>query len=105
MRIKKGDMVKVISGSEKGKTGKILEVDRERQRARVDGVAMIKRHFKAGRNPAAPEGGIVEKPGTVHLSNLMLLDPKTEVPTRVGHKFLEDGRKVRIARRSGEIIE
>lgn len=105
MRIKKGDLVQVITGADKGKTGKILEIDRERQRARVDGVATIKRHYKPGRHPSAPEGGIIEKAGTVHVSNLMLVDPKTDQPTRVRMQIGEDGKKVRVAKRSGEIIE
>lgn len=104
MRIKKGDTVKVISGSEKGRTGKVLEIDRKKMRARVEGVAIVKRHVKPGRNPSMPEGGIIEKPGTIHISNLMLVD-KNEVPTRVGMKFLEDGKKVRYSKRTGEILD
>lgn len=104
MRIKKGDTVKVISGSEKGRTGKVLEIDRKKMRARIEGVAIVKRHVKPGRNPSMPEGGIIEKPGTIHISNLMLVD-KNEVPTRVGMKFLEDGKKVRYSKRTGEILD
>jgi len=105
MRIKKGDTVKVISGSEKGKVGKILEIDRRKMRARVEGVAMVKRHVKPGRNPSMPEGGIIEKAGTIHVSNLMLVDPKNDVPTRVGMKILEDGKKVRVSKRTGEVLD
>jgi large subunit ribosomal protein L24 len=105
MRIKKGDTVKVISGSEKGKVGKILEIDRRKMRARVEGVAMVKRHVKPGRNPSMPEGGIIEKPGTIHVSNLMLVDPKNDVPTRIGAKILEDGKKVRVSKRTGEVLD
>ncbi len=103
MRIKKGDTVKVISGAEKGKVGKVLEIDRKKMRARVEGVAIVKRHVKPGRLPSMPEGGILEKPGTVHVSNLMLVD-KDGVPTRVGYKFLEDGKKVRVSKRTGEVL-
>lgn len=103
MRIKKGDTVKVISGSEKGKVGKILEIDRKAMRARVDGVAMVKRHVKPGRLPSMPDGGILEKAGTIHVSNLMLVE-KDDVPTRVGMKILEDGKKVRVSKRTGEVL-
>lgn len=105
MHIKKNDMVKVISGKEKGKTGKILEIDRTKMRARVEGLMVVKRHVKGGRLPSAPEGGIVEKFGTIHVSNLMVIDPKTNEPTRIGRKKLEDGRNVRFSKRSGEIID
>lgn len=103
--VKKGDTVKVISGKEKGKTGKILEIDREANRAVVEGLMKIKRHLKKGRLPSAPEGGIVERFGTINISNLMVLDPKTKEPTRVGKKKLEDGRSVRYARKSGELLD
>lgn len=105
MHIKKNDMVMVISGKEKGKSGKILEIDRAKMRARVEGLMVFKRHLKAGRLPSAPEGGIVEKFGTIHVSNLMVLDPKTNEPSRIGRKKLEDGRNVRYAKRSGEVID
>ena len=104
MRIKKGDTVKVISGSEKGRTGKVLEIDRKKMRARVEGVAIVKRHVKPGRNPSMPDGGNIDNPGPSHISNLMLVD-KNEVPTRVGMKFLEDGKKVRYSKRTGEILD
>lgn len=104
MRIKKGDTVKVISGSEKGRTGKILEIDRRSMRARVEGVAMVKRHVKPGRNPSMPDGGIIEKAGTIHVSNLMLVG-QDDVPTRVGFSVQEDGKKVRVSKRTGETLE
>ena len=104
MRIKKGDTVKVISGSEKGKVGKILEIDRKAMRARVEGVAMVKRHVKPGRIPSMPDGGILEKAGTVHVSNLMIVD-KDEVPTRVGFRVQEDGKKVRYSKRTGAVLD
>lgn len=105
MHIKKGDTVKVISGKEKGKSGKVLEIDRAKQRARVEGLMVVKRHLKRGRLPSAPEGGIIEKFGTIHVSNLMIVDPKSNEPSRIGRKTLENGKKVRFAKRSGEVID
>jgi large subunit ribosomal protein L24 len=105
IRIKKGDMVFVLSGKEKGKTGKVLDVDHDRQRAVVEKLMIFKRHFKRGRNPAAPEGGIVERNGSIHISNLALLDPESKKPTRIGTKLLENGKRVRIAKRSGAQID
>lgn len=104
MHIRKGDQVEVISGKDKGKRGRVLRVVTEKERAIVEGVNMIKKHAKA--NPGKGiKGGILEREAPVHVAKLMLIDPQTGKPTRVGHKFLEtpDGRrvKVRIARRSG----
>jgi large subunit ribosomal protein L24 len=105
IRIKKGDNVYVLSGKEKGKTGKVLEVDHEKQRAVVEKLMVFKRHYKRGRNPAAPQGGIVEKNGSIHVSNLALVDPESKKPTRIGTKLLENGKRVRIAKRSGAQID
>ena len=105
IRIKKGDNVYVLSGKERGKTGKVLEIDHEAQRAIVEKLMIVKRHFKRGRNPAAPEGGIVEKNGSIHVSNLALVDPESKKPTRIGTKVLENGKRVRIAKRSGVQID
>jgi large subunit ribosomal protein L24 len=105
IRIKKGDTVFVRSGKEKGKTGKILEIDHEKQRAVVEKLMIFKRHLKRGRNPASPEGGIVEKNGSIHISNLSLLDPETKKPTRIGTKVLEGGKRVRVAKKSGAQID
>ena len=105
IRIKKGDNVYVLSGKEKGKTGKVLEIDHEKQRAIVEKLMILKRHYKRGRNPSAPEGGIVEKNGTIHISNLALVDPESKKPTRIGTKLLENGKRVRIAKRSGAQID
>ena len=105
IHIKKGDVVFVLTGKEKGKTGKVMEVDHDRQRAVVEKLMVLKRHFKRGRNPAAPEGGIVEKNGSIHISNLALIDPESKKPTRVGTKVLENGKRVRIAKRSGAQID
>jgi large subunit ribosomal protein L24 len=97
MKIKKGDTVKVISGKDKGKTGRVLSVDAEIGRVQVDGVATYKRHVKPGRFQSTPDGGIIEKTGTIHASNVMVVDPVSQLPTRVGVKF-EAGRKVRVGR-------
>jgi large subunit ribosomal protein L24 len=103
-RIRKGDTVTVIAGKHKGESGKVLEVLIAKNRVRIEGVATVKRHLKPGRDPKVPNGGIIEKFGTVHVSNVMPIDPSTQKPTRVGFKRLDDGRKVRVARRSGEIL-
>jgi large subunit ribosomal protein L24 len=102
-RIRKGDAVVVISGAQKGRRGEVLQVLPREGRAVVQGVATIKRHTKP-RGVGQP-GGIVEREASIHLSNLMLIDGKTDQPTRVGFKVLEDGRKVRIAKASGNVIE
>ena len=101
-RFKKGDKVMVTTGRDKGKSGEILKVFPKRSRAIVQGVHKLKRHTRPT-NTAA--GGIVEKEGVIHISNLTHLDPKDDTPTRIGFKFLKDGRKVRFARRSGEVID
>ena len=102
LKIKKGDRVKVITGGSKGKVGDVLRVLPKEQRVVVSGVNMIKRHTKPSRTES---GGIIEREATIHVSNVALLDPKSEKPTKVGFRFLEDGRKVRFARASGEIID
>ncbi|MFO7476873.1 MAG: 50S ribosomal protein L24 [Methyloceanibacter sp.] len=102
LKIKKGDHVVVITGKDKGKKGEVLKVLPEENRAIVKGVAMIRRHQ---RQSATQEGGIIAKEAAIHISNLALEDPKDGQPTRVGYKFLKDGRKVRFARRSGEVID
>jgi large subunit ribosomal protein L24 len=102
LKIKKGDHVVVITGKDKGKKGEVLKVIPEENRAVVKGVAMVRRHQ---RQTAAQEGGIISKEAAIHISNLALEDPKDGKPTRVGYKFLKDGRKVRFARRSGEVID
>ena len=102
-RLKKGDTVLVIAGKEKGKTGKILRVVPEKNRALVERLNMVKKHRK-GRGPQSV-GGIVEKEAGIHLSNLMLVDERSNKPTRLGVKRLEDGSRVRFSRRSGEMID
>ena len=102
-RIKKGDTVVVITGSDKGKRGEVLSVRPKDERAVVKGVNIAKKHTKA--QGMGQPGGIIEQEATIHLSNLALLDPKTDKPTRVGFRTLDDGRKVRFARGSGTVIE
>lgn len=102
MKIKKGDRVIVITGRDKGKTGDILKMFPKDNRALVNGVNMIKRHTRPTQTAA---GGIVEKEATIHVSNLSLIDPKDDKPTRVGFKVLKGGNKVRFAKRSGEVID
>ncbi len=101
-KIKKNDEVIVISGRDKGKKGSVLLVLPKKHRVIVQGVNMVKRHT---RPTAAQSGGIVEKELPIHVSNLALVDPDGGKPTRVGFRILEDGRKVRLARRSGEMID
>ena len=101
-KIRKGDKVVVITGKEKGKTGEVLSVLRDEARVLVQGVNIVKRHTRPS---AANPGGIIDKEASIHISNVALADPKTGKPTRVGFKILDGGRKVRIARRSGEAID
>jgi len=102
LRIKKGDEVIVITGKEKGKKGSVLRVFPKDARVLVQGVNMVKRHTRPS---ATTPGGIVEKEAPLHISNLAHVDPKSGTATRVGYRVLEDGRKVRFAKRSGEIID
>ncbi len=102
VKIKKGDHVVVLTGKDKGKHGEVLKVMPSENRAIVQGVAMVRRHQ---RQTTAQEGGIITKEAPVNISNIALEDPKDGKPTRVGYKFLKDGRKVRFARRSGEVID
>src|SRR5574340_303394 len=102
MRLKKGDMVKVVAGKEKGKTGKILKVIADKNKAVVEKLNFVKRHQKPD---AKGKGGIVEKEGPIHVSNLMFLCSKCDTGARVGHKVLEDGKKVRICSKCHEILD
>jgi len=102
-RIRKGDTVVVITGSDKGKRGEVLSVNPKDNRAVVQGVNVAKKHTKA--QGMGKPGGIIEQEATIHLSNVMLLNPKTDKPTRVGFRVLNDGRKVRVARPGGDVIE
>ena len=101
-KIRKGDKVVVLTGRDKGRTGEVFEVRPADNKALVRGINMVKRHQK---QTQAQEGGIVSKEASVHLSNLALADPKDGKPTRVGFKIQADGKKVRIAKRSGAEID
>ena len=102
LKIRKGDRVIVTAGRDRGKTGEVLKVVPKNNRAIVQGVNMFKRHQQPRQ---ADPGGIVEKEASIDISNLAHIDPKDQKPTRVGYKVLEGGRKVRFAKRSGEIID
>ena len=101
-KIKKGDKVVVLTGRDSGRTGEVVRVMPKEERALVRGVNLVKRHQRQTMNQ---EGGIIQKEAPIHLSNLALADPKDGKPTRVGFKVLEDGRKVRFAKRSGDLID
>jgi large subunit ribosomal protein L24 len=102
MHVKKGDTVKVISGKDKGKQGVILEAYPKKNRVLVEGVNVMKKHAKPSQDN--PQGGILNQEAPIHSSNVMPLDPKSGEPTRVGFK-IEDGKKVRIAKKSGEALD
>lgn len=103
IKIRKGDLVKVIAGDSKGAQGKVLEVIREKNRAVVEGTNMVSKHTKP--NAANPNGGIVKQEAAIHISNLMLIDPKSGKPSRVGREKNKDGKLVRIAKKTGEEIK
>ncbi|AFS69273.1 50S ribosomal protein L24 [Exiguobacterium sp. RIT452] len=102
MHVKKGDKVQVMTGKDKGKQGVVLTAMPKKDRIIVEGVNMIKKHSKPSQ--LNPQGGIVEKEAPIHVSNVMLIDPKTGNPTRVGFTVV-DGKKVRIAKKSGEALD
>jgi large subunit ribosomal protein L24 len=102
MKIRKKDKVVVISGRDKGKSGEVIEVLPKENRVKVRGVNVVKKHQ---RQTPTQAGGIVEIEATIHISNVLHVDPKDNKPTRVGFRTLEDGRKVRFAKRSGEVID
>ncbi len=104
MKIKKGDTVEVISGTDAGKQGRVLVVDRSRERLVIEGVNMIKRHTRP--NPQKNvKGGVVEREAPIHASNVMVISPDSGQRTRVGIRVLEDGRKVRVAKVDGAILD
>ena len=104
MKIKKGDNVEVKSGKDAGKRGRVLVVDRDRERVVVEGVGMIKRHTRP--NPQKKiQGGIVEREAAIHVSNVMVVSPDSGRATRVGYKILDDGRKVRVSKVDGAILD
>jgi large subunit ribosomal protein L24 len=101
MKIKKGDVVKVMTGADKGKTGRVIKVLRTRDRLMVEGVNLVKKHTRPTQEN--PQGGIVEKESTIHISNVQLF--VNGEATRVGYKTLDDGKKVRISKSTGEVID
>jgi large subunit ribosomal protein L24 len=101
--IKKGDRVVVLSGRDRGKRGEVLKVMPREGRVVVQGVMMVKKHQRP--SPRTGGGGIVTQEAPIHISNVALIDPETDRATRVGHKRLDDGRKVRVARRSGTVLD
>ena len=103
LHIKKGDTVFVNAGNYKGEQGKVLDVNRKTNRVIVEGVNMMKKHTKP--NAENPQGGIVEKEAPIHISNLMLVDPKTGKPTRIGRRTGDNGKLVRYSKKSGEEIK
>jgi large subunit ribosomal protein L24 len=102
MHVKKGDKVKVISGKDRGKEGTILEAFPKKDRVIVEGINMVKKHAKPSQEN--PQGGILDIEASVHVSNVMPIDPKTGEPTRVGYE-VRDGKKIRIAKKSGEALD
>jgi large subunit ribosomal protein L24 len=103
MKIRKGDTIKVVSGNARGKIGKVLKVFPEADRVIVEGVNLIKRHTRP--TPKNRKGGIIEKEGPIHSSNVMYYDNRSNTVARLGHRILVDGKKVRINKKTGEIIE
>jgi large subunit ribosomal protein L24 len=103
LHIRKGDSVKVIAGDDKGKTGKVMEVIVEKSRVVIEGINMVTKHQKP--SAGKPEGGIKKTEGTVHISNLVLLDPSSGAPTRTGRKLNEKGKLQRYSKKTGEFIK
>ncbi|MCX6386676.1 MAG: 50S ribosomal protein L24 [Solirubrobacterales bacterium] len=108
MKIRRDDEVTVISGKDRGKSGKVLRVDLAKQRVFVEGLNLVKRHQRAQQTPGSDRpdtaGGVIEKEGPIHVSNVMLIDPKDKKPTRIGIER-EDGKRFRVSRRSGMRID
>ena len=103
LHIKKGDNVIVISGESRGQRGRVLEVNREKKRAIVEGVNLVSKHTKP--NAESPQGGIIKKEASVHISNLMLIDPASGEPTRIGRRLNSESKLVRYSKKSGEEIK
>jgi large subunit ribosomal protein L24 len=103
LHIKKGDTVIIITGESKGQKGRVLEIDRDKNKAIVEGVNMVSKHTKP--NAKAPQGGIIKKEAPVHISNMMLVDPTTGKPTRIGRKLNDKNKLVRFSKKSGEEIK
>ena len=103
LHVKKDDTVFVITGKDKGKKGRIIAAYPRQNRVLVEGINMMKKHAKPSQQN--PQGGIINQEAPIHVSNVMLIDPKSNKPTRVGYKILDNGNKVRIAKKSGEVID
>ncbi|TMV44082.1 50S ribosomal protein L24 [Paenibacillus mesophilus] len=103
LHVKKDDTVIVITGKDKGKKGRVIAAYPRENRVLIEGVNMVKKHQKP--NQQNPQGGILNQEAPIHVSNVMLLDPKSGQPTRVGYKVLDNGDKVRVAKKSGEVID
>ncbi len=103
MKIKKGDTVIVVAGKDKDKTGKVIQAMPAENRVIVENVNMVTKHKKP--NQRVQQGGIVHQEAPINVSNVMILDPKEKVATRIGYKMLENGKKVRVAKKSGEILD
>ncbi len=103
MKIRKGDTVKIISGNDKGKTGKVLKVIPDTERIIIEGVNLVKKHSRPTQKNR--KGGIVEKEGAIHASKVIYFDARSNTVSRIGHRILADGNKVRINKKTGEIIE
>ena len=104
LKIRKDDEVVVISGKDKGKTGRVLRVDPVKSRVYVEGLNIIKRHTRPSQVPGGSQGGVIEREGPIHISNVMLIDPKDKKPTRVGISR-ENGKRFRVAKRSGQKMD
>lgn len=103
MHVKKGDTVIVITGKDKGKKGRVLAAYPKKDRVLVEGINLVKKHTRPSQ--ANPQGGIVTQEAPIHVSNVSLVDPKSGKPTRIGYKVLDNGKKVRVAKKSGEVID
>jgi large subunit ribosomal protein L24 len=103
LHVKKDDTVFVITGKDKGKKGRVIAAYPRENRVLVEGVNLVKKHAKPSQQN--PQGGIVTQEAPIHVSNVMLIDPKSGEPTRIGYKVLDNGKKVRVAKKSGEVID
>jgi len=103
MHVKKGDTVIVIAGKDKGKKGRVLAAYPKKDRVLVEGINLVKKHTRPSQ--ANPQGGIITQEAPIHVSNVSLIDPKSGKPTRIGYKVLDNGKKVRVAKKSGEVID
>ncbi len=103
MHVKKGDTVIVITGKDKGKKGRVLAAYPKKDRVLVEGINLVKKHSRPSQ--ANPQGGIITQEAPIHVSNVSLIDPKSGKPTRIGYKVLDNGKKVRVAKKSGEVID